>query len=100
MFPNAIRLKKMCDEADTYPSTIKFVLECYKTKRMCHRAIYRCFFVFDSISDKYKIQEITFSLYFAFIVYCLCEYITQEMNLLMILYQHLNLFPIGLLQVK
>ena len=69
----------MCDEADTYPSTIKFVLECYKTKRMCHRAIYRCFFVFDSISDKYKIQE---------------------MNLLMILYQHLNLFPIGLLQVK
>ena len=39
------------------------------------------FFVFDSIPDKYKIQEIynlVVSLYFPFIVYCPFKYITQE----------------------
>ena len=40
------------------------------------------FFVFFSIPDKYKTQEtcsLAVSLYFPFIVYCLCKYITQEM---------------------
>ena len=47
---------------------------------MCHRAVH--IFVFDSIPDKYKTQEIcnlAVSLYFPFIVYCPCKYITQEM---------------------
>ena len=52
----------MYDKAvDTYPSTMKFVPECYKTEGTCHRATHRCifvFFVFDSIPDKYKTQEI------------------------------------------
>ena len=38
------------------PSTIKLVPGWYKTKEMCHRAVHRCFFVFDSIPDKYKTQ--------------------------------------------
>ena len=42
--------KKMCDKAvDTYRSTIKSVRECYKTQEMCHRAVHRYFFEFDSI---------------------------------------------------
>ena len=56
LFLNSIRLKT-CDKAvDTYPSTIKFVSECYKTQGMCNKAVSRRFFVFYSISDKYKIQ--------------------------------------------
>ena len=73
----------MCDKAvDTYPSTTKFFPECYKTQKICHRAVQRCFFVFDSIPDKYKTQEIcnvAASLYFPFILYCPYKYITQEM---------------------
>ena len=49
---------------------------------MCHRAVHRCFFVFCSIPDKYKTQEIcnlAVSLYFPFIVYCPYKYITEEM---------------------
>ena len=49
----------MCDKAvDTYPSTIKFVPECYKTQEMCHRTVHRCIFVIDSLPDKYKTPEI------------------------------------------
>ena len=34
----------MCDKAvDTYPSTIQFVPECYKTQEMCYKAVHRCF---------------------------------------------------------
>ena len=39
-------------------------------------------FVFDSIPDKYKTQEIcnlAVSLYFSFVVYCPYKYMTQEM---------------------
>ena len=50
---------------------------------MCHRAVRRWFFfVFYSIPDKYKPQEIcnlAASLYFLFVAYCLYKYITQEM---------------------
>ena len=72
----------MCDKAvDTYPSTIKFVPKCSKTKEMCHRAVHGCSFVFDVILDKYKIQELwnlVVSLYIPFIVYFPNKYITQE----------------------
>ena len=44
----------MCHKAvDTYPSTRKFVSESYKTKEMFHRAVHRCFPVFDLIPEKY-----------------------------------------------
>ena len=72
---------------------------------MCHRAVHRCFSVFDSITDNYRTQEIcnlAVSLYFPFIVYCPYKFITQEMfdeavndSLVAI-----KLIPIGLLQVK
>ena len=54
---------------DTYPSTIKFVPECYKTQEICRTAVQRCFFVFGFIPDKYKIQD-----NFPFIVYFPYEY--------------------------
>ena len=48
------KTQKMCDKADDiFHSTIRFVAECYKTNEICHRAVHRCFFVFDSILDKY-----------------------------------------------
>ena len=49
----------MCDEAvDTHPSTIKFVPECYRTQEMCYKAVNKCFFVLDSILDRFKTQEL------------------------------------------
>ena len=48
----------MCDKAvDTHNSTVKYVLECYKSQEMCYEAVPRCFFVFDSVPDQYKTQE-------------------------------------------
>ena len=62
----------MCDKAvDNYSSAIKFVPECYKIKES-HKAVHRCFFVFDFIPDEYKTQEIfnlAVSVYSSFIVY-------------------------------
>ena len=44
--------KKMCNKAvNTYPSTIKLIPECFMTQKMCGKAINRCFFAFDFISD-------------------------------------------------
>ena len=43
---------------DTHPSTIQLVPNFYKTQEMCYKAVRRCFFVFDSISDQYKTHEI------------------------------------------
>ena len=35
----------MCNKAvSTYPSTIKFVPECFMAKEMCDKAVNRCFF--------------------------------------------------------
>ena len=42
---------------NTYPSTIKFVPECLMTQEMCDKAVNSCFFIFDSISNQYKTQE-------------------------------------------
>ena len=95
----------MCDKAvNTHPSTMRFVPECYNTEEMCDKAVDRCPFVIDSVPDQYKTQEI-------------CDKIVSEdpfklkyyhdryktkcvINPLMIFYQHLILFLIGLLQVK
>ena len=68
LFLNAIRLKQMCDKTvDTQPppptlppsppATIKYVPECCKTQEMLESNSY-LFFVFDSILDQYKTQEI------------------------------------------
>ena len=44
LFLNATRHKKMCDKAvSTYPSTIKFVPECFMTQEMCNKAVNRYF---------------------------------------------------------
>ena len=35
----------MCDKAvDTYPSTMKFVPECFMTQEMCDKAVHNVFF--------------------------------------------------------
>ena len=48
----------MCDKAvNTYPSTIRFVPEYLMTQEMCDKAVNRCFFVFVSIPNQYKPQE-------------------------------------------
>ena len=39
---------------DTYPSTIKYVPDWCKTQEMCHRAVDRCPFVFDSVPVQFK----------------------------------------------
>ena len=49
---------------------------------MCYRAVHRCFFVFDSILDQYKTQEIydiVVSSYPFLVVYCPDKYIPQKM---------------------
>ena len=51
-------LKNMFDKAvNIYISTTKFVPKCYEIQQMCNLAVNRCFFVFDSILDWYKAQE-------------------------------------------
>ena len=48
----------MCDKTvNTYPSTIKFVPEFFMTQEMCDKAVNRCFFVFDSISETPKMCD-------------------------------------------
>ena len=51
--------QKMCNEAiNTHPSTTQYVPDQFKTQEMFVTAINRCFFfVFDSILDRYKTQE-------------------------------------------
>ena len=40
----------MCDKAvDINPSAVKFVSQCYKTEKLCNRAVDTCTFVFDSV---------------------------------------------------
>ena len=98
----------MCDKAaDTHPSKIKFVPECYETQKKRHRAVHRCFFVFDFIPGQYKTQEIynlAVSLHPSFIMYCPCKYVAQEVcdEAVDNSVAALKLIPIcfGLLQVK
>ena len=59
MITTLIRLtQKICEKAvDSYPSTIKFVPQCFMTQEIYDKQL-RCFFVFDSIPDWYETQEI------------------------------------------
>ena len=48
----------MCDKTvNTYPSTIKFVPECFMIQEMCNKAVNRCFIVSDSIPDQYDLYK-------------------------------------------
>ena len=53
MFLISIKLNKYVIKLffDPYPSTTKFVPECFMTQEMCNKAVNRCFFVFDFIPD-------------------------------------------------
>ena len=44
--------------ANKHPTRIKYFTECHKDQEICHKVVDRCFLVFDSILDQYKIQEI------------------------------------------
>ena len=47
----------MCDNAvDPYLSTIKYVLDVFKTQEMCDKSTDKCPFVFDSVPGQHKIQ--------------------------------------------
>ena len=75
--------QKMCDRpVDTYPSTLKFVLECYKTQETYIKAVNRCFlylllFLID-IKPKKCMTELFLKIPFL-IVYCPDKYKTQKM---------------------
>ena len=48
----------MCNRAvNTSISVILFVPECYKTLEMCGKTADTCPFVFNSVTDQYKAQE-------------------------------------------
>ena len=48
----------MYDKAvDTYPSAIKFAPEYYKTKKMRHRAVHRCFLYFFLFLTNIKLKK-------------------------------------------
>ena len=56
--PECYKTQKMCDKAvDTYPSTLEFVPECFMIQEMCDKAVVSCFVIFDSNPDWYKTQE-------------------------------------------
>ena len=49
----------MCNKAvNTYPFTMRFILEYYKVQEMCDKVVNSCFFVFHSACDRDKTQEI------------------------------------------
>ena len=42
--PECYKTQKMCDKAvDAYLFTIKFFPECHKTQEMCNKPVNRCF---------------------------------------------------------
>ena len=46
----------MCSKTvNNYPSTIRFVLEYYKTQEMCDTLVNTCVFVFHPVPGLYKI---------------------------------------------
>ena len=50
--PNCYKTQKMCNKAvGTCSSVIQFVAKCFKTKGMCNKAVDTCPFVFDSVPD-------------------------------------------------
>ena len=50
--PDCYKTQKMCNKAvDTYPSALQFVTGQYKTHEMCIKDVDTCPFVFDSVPD-------------------------------------------------
>ena len=45
-------------QAKTSPSAIQPVPECYKTQKMCVKAVNTCPFESHTVSDRYEMQEI------------------------------------------
>ena len=61
MFQIAKKLKKNYNKAaDTCPSAIQFVPECFKIQKMCDNAVDICPFVFHSVLDRYKTQKMCY----------------------------------------
>ena len=51
----------MCNKVvDTSASAIQFSPECYKTHKMCYKAVDTCALTFGSVLDYYRTQEIVF----------------------------------------
>ena len=51
-------IQKICDKAvNTYPSTIQFVSDCYKTQEMCDEAFNKYFIEFIDVPDWYKTHK-------------------------------------------
>ena len=74
---------KVCDKAvDTYPSTIKFVPECFMTQEMWDKAVGRCFLylILFLISIKLKKCDRVVSGDPFVILYCTDKYKTQRMS--------------------
>ena len=99
-FPDQYKTQKMCDEAiNTHLSTMEFVPDYYKTQEICDKAVNRCFLAFIYVPDWYKSQEICDSVVSEdpfMLVYPINIKLKEcVMKLLMILWQHWNLFLIG-----
>ena len=51
-------MQQMCGKAaNSYPSTIKFVPECYKTQETWDKAVDTCTFLFNFAPEWYKTRE-------------------------------------------
>ena len=57
---------------NSYPAAIKLVPEKYKTVKMCDEAVDTCPFVFDSVPDQYKTQDVSQDSFL--LKYCLDRY--------------------------
>ena len=73
----------MCNKAaNTYPPTIPFVPEYYKTQEICGKAVNRwVFFVFDSVHDPYKTAKMCDWVIYEdpfMLTYCHSTYETQK----------------------
>ena len=81
------KAQNMCDKTvDTYPSAMEFVQECQKPEKIGGKAVNKCLFIFDCISDQYKTQEMFENIVSngpSLIVYCPVKYITQVLKLIL-----------------
>ena len=84
----------MCNETvNTYSSTIKFVLEYYKTQEMCDTPVILVLLFVDSVPDLYKTRQIcgravTEDSFMKYIAPIDTKRKICVMNVLMILWQH------------
>ena len=60
----------MCDKAvNNYPSTIKFVTECYKTQEICDKGVNRCFLCFILFSIDIRLKKCVTELFLKMLIY-------------------------------